>query len=122
MINILVQDRIDVSTTSLEKQSDGAIAEIVLNDGGSKSRQVCGISAIWDPLDRMTGELVDNGQSLPIFLIQSKDADLRINRAHLGDLLVRRKRIGMAHVHFLAILQLEPAVFHDSVFMADADS
>ena len=68
----------------------------------------------------MAGEVVDDGQSPAIIPVQSEYAYLWIDRPRSVDLLIRGKRVRVANVRLPAALQLESAVLHDSVLVADA--
>ena len=68
----------------------------------------------------MARKVVDHRQRPPVFPVEPQQADLRIDRTNLGDLFVGRKRVRVAHVRLLAVLESEPAVLHDAILMADA--
>ena len=56
------------------------------------------VPAAGDALDRMAGEVVDDGQRPAVLAIEPQHADLRIDRPDFGDLFVGRQRIGVPHV------------------------
>ena len=88
--DFLVAHRIDIATASLHEESHRAAAECFLDDFGSKAWIIGGAALARRIHDGMTGELIEHGQGCAIRTIQAQQTDLRINRSHTGDLLIKR--------------------------------
>lgn len=102
------------------KNTASAAAQVLLDRSGGEADDVRRVAPARNTLDRMAGEVVDDRQRLSILPVQTEQADLRIDRPDANDILVARKRVGVADVGLPAVLQLEPAVLHDPVFAAAA--
>lgn len=120
MVDVLIEDRIDVSGAALQKQRDSALTRVSFDHSGSKTREVRRVAAVRDALDGMAREVIDDSQCLSVFSIQPKYTDFRVDRANAGDCVIGRKRIRVPAVRLPAVLQFEPAVFHNPIFAATA--
>jgi len=68
--------------------------------------------------DWVAGEVVEQGQGPAVRAIDPEESDLRIDRSHGGDLVIRWEGIGAPHIGFGPVLQPQPAVLADPGFFA----
>jgi len=114
IVDVLVLHGVDVPAAPLQEEGDRAAAETVLDRLRGESGDVGRVGAAGDALDGMAGEAEDDRQRLTARPVQAEQADLGVHRPDADDVLIRRQRIGVAHVDLAAVLQLEPAVLHDA--------
>ena len=117
--DILVQHRVDVATAALNEQGHRPLGQIVFNHLRGEPGQVGCVAAIWHPHDRMARKVVNDRQIPAILPVESQDADLRVDRPDAGHLGIRRQGVGVPHVGFLAVFELQPAILGDAIFGPD---
>lgn len=120
VIDFLVTDGINVTAAALNEEGDGVGGEIFLDDFGGEAGEVGGVSSAGDSEDRMAGEVVEDGDGVPLFIVEAEEADFGIDRTDGSHLFIGGEGVGVAAVGFAAVLELDAAVFLNAVFVADS--
>ncbi len=117
IVHVFVLHRVDVAAAPLQEQGERAVAQGVLDRFGCEAGDVGRVAAPGHALDGMDCIVVNHRQRPAVLSVETQQADLGVDRPGAGNLLLRRRRIGVAHVGHGAVLQFQPSILRDSVFV-----
>ena len=89
MFAVVVRDLLRVSQGALHEEGHHIAADMFLQVLGGDAGPVCRDDVLVRPHQQVGGEIVDHRQRGPVQPVDSKDADLRVDRAQGLDLFIR---------------------------------